>query len=159
MRSLVGASGLRALYPFDEGSGNSAADIVNDPLSIHIPEKYAPFQETFFHYPGDNMRIRSGWIEDFILNIFFFVPLGSLFMLIVSLRGIKLPVAGSAVAIIMACGLLSLSIEITQLYMPGRFASIMDVISNMLGAGLGIMIVLLAKKFSRTLMALNRNLQ
>ena len=147
MRSLVGASGLRALYPFDEGSGNRAADIVNDPLFIDIPEKYAPFQETFFHYPGDNMRIRSGWIKDFILNIFFFVPLGSLIMLIVFLRGIRLPVTGSAVTIIMACGLLSLSIEITQLYMPDRFASIMDVISNMLGAGFGIMIVLLAKKF------------
>jgi len=156
MRSLLRESGLRALYPFDEGSGNIAVDLVNDPVVIHIPAKYAPFQETFFQYPGDNMRILSGWIKDSLLNIFFFVPLGSLLIVIFFLKGIKTSDAVSGAVIIMASGLLSLSIEITQLYMPDRFASIMDVLCNMLGAGLGVMIVFMAKKFSGNFAILKR---
>jgi VanZ family protein len=59
-------------------------------------------------------------------NILLFVPLGFLYRMITGRRG----------ALLMGLGL-SLSIEILQLFIPARTTSVVDVLANTLGAGLG----------------------
>lgn len=129
MQVLIDTPGLKMLYPFNEGPGNIAHNIVDDSLSVHVPLKCISFKETFYHIP-------DYWIGDFILNIIFFIPLGSVLVLIYNHRGITNPTIG-IISVIFTCGLLSLCIEISQLYMPGRAPSIMDVMSNMAGAMFG----------------------
>ncbi len=59
-------------------------------------------------------------------NILLFLPLGFLYRMITGRRG----------ALLMGLGL-SLSIEILQLFIPARTTSVVDVLANTLGAGLG----------------------
>lgn len=69
-------------------------------------------------------------LADRIANVFLFVPLGA---------GLALLGLGAARALV-ASLLLSCSVELIQLYLPGRDASLYDVLSNSLGAGLGALL-------------------
>jgi len=62
-------------------------------------------------------------------NILLFLPLGFLYRVTIGRRG----------AMVMGLGL-SLSIEILQLFIPARTTSIVDVLANTLGAGLGALL-------------------
>lgn len=65
-------------------------------------------------------------IENLIQNIMLFLPIGYLYRLITRRRGALL--LGAA---------LSLGIETIQLFIPARTASVIDIIANAAGAGLG----------------------
>lgn len=69
----------------------------------------------------------SAGLVDVVLNIALFVPLG----LSLRLSGVSL---GRTV---LWCGLLSLSIEVVQSVVPGRFAGVSDILTNTTGALLG----------------------
>jgi len=71
----------------------------------------------------------TGWIE-FIANILMFLPLGMLLTLL-----FRHPWAGFALAVI-----LSISAEIVQLVIPGRTASLRDIVANGAGAAIGALI-------------------
>jgi glycopeptide antibiotics resistance protein len=65
-------------------------------------------------------------LDNLILNIILFLPVGFLYRLITGQRGALL--LGAAI---------SISIETVQLFIPARTTSAMDVVTNTLGAGLG----------------------
>ena len=96
-----------------------------------------PFQ---FHIP---QRISSIWeinLNDSITNIFLFIPLGFLFRL--SRRNHKdtLCLYASAFGI-----LVSVVIEITQVFSLGRYTSVIDVMTSGAGAWVGALIFTLIK--------------
>ena len=68
-------------------------------------------------------------LADAFLNVALFVPLG------IAL-GLALPRA-ARLAVLLALGL-SVSIELAQLLLPGRFATVADVAANGLGAAIGV---------------------
>ena len=68
----------------------------------------------------------SGWIE-FAANILMFVPLGFLLTLL-----FRHPWYGTALAIVLSAG-----VEIAQIVIPSRQASLRDILSNGIGAALG----------------------
>lgn len=77
---------------------------------------------------------------DFMANIVLFIPIGFLFKL--SRR------AGRDVLCLKALFwgfLLSISIEFTQLFIPGRYTQVIDVITNCLGSWLGAILLVLLK--------------
>jgi hypothetical protein len=76
-------------------------------------------------------------VADAFLNVLFFAPLGAGLIL----RGWR---AGPALG---AAGLLSLCIEIAQLWVPGRHSTTGDVLFNLLGAALGIAVIRSASSF------------
>jgi VanZ family protein len=69
---------------------------------------------------------------DVVANVLLFLPLGFLFR-------ISAPHAGHVRTVVAAC-LVSMTFEAAQLFLPGRFASPVDVMSNSLGAGLGSLV-------------------
>ena len=80
----------------------------------------------YFVVPGEfSIKFESS-IGNLYNNILLFLPLGFLCRMITGRRG----------ALLMGLGL-SLSIEILQLFIPARTTSIVDVLANTLGAGLG----------------------
>jgi len=68
----------------------------------------------------------SGWVE-FTANILLFVPLGFLLTLIVRPHGL-----GVVVALLVSAG-----VELVQLVIPSREASLRDVLANTCGAAVG----------------------
>jgi len=68
----------------------------------------------------------SGWIE-FAANILMFVPLGFLLALL-----FRHPWYGTVLAIVLSAG-----VEIAQIVIPSRQASLRDILSNGIGAALG----------------------
>lgn len=85
---------------------------------------------------GDSYRtlFGSGWIE-FSANIVLFVPLGVLLTL-----QFRRPAVG-----VIASILVSVGVELAQLVIPFRQATVRDVIANMIGAVIGAMVVWLIR--------------
>jgi VanZ family protein len=78
--------------------------------------------------------------SDFMANIVLFIPIGFLFRL--SRRPDKDVLCLNALFLGI---LLSISIEFTQLFIPGRYTQVIDVITNGLGAWLGAILFVLLK--------------
>lgn len=78
------------------------------------------------------------WVSDLVLNLLLYAPLGVLLRLTVSRlsgrHGWQIAYAASAVV------LLSWMIESTQSLIPGRYASIQDVLANALGGCVGVLL-------------------
>ena len=70
---------------------------------------------------------------DVVANVLLFLPLGFLFR-------VSAPRSVGHVLTVVAACLVSLTFESLQLFLPGRFASPVDVMSNTLGAGLGSLV-------------------
>jgi VanZ family protein len=69
---------------------------------------------------------------DMIANVLLFVPLGFLFRASAASEWDRRPVTALMLGL-----MVSAAIEAAQLYLPGRFASLVDVTTNAFGAGLG----------------------
>jgi glycopeptide antibiotics resistance protein len=77
---------------------------------------------------------------EFTANIAMFVPVGLLFLLLVGRRRWWLALGGGVV--------LTCAIEFTQLFLPGRFADVRDIVANSLGALLGVIVGLILRRVS-----------
>jgi glycopeptide antibiotics resistance protein len=102
---------------------------------------FIPFE---FRIPRELKITWSTNFTDFITNILLFIPIGFLFRL--NRRQSKDILCINALILGL---LLSLAIEFTQIFIPGRYPQFIDVITNGLGAWLGaISFVLLKSKLS-----------
>jgi hypothetical protein len=71
-------------------------------------------------------------VSDFFLNIVLYLPLGFF-----------LRIRSGSTWFAIACGLvLSLSVEAAQLFIPGRFTTVADLLANTTGAGLGALLAI-----------------
>ena len=124
------------LYTFDEKTGIKAIDHGTGKNDLTIPQRMTVFKMTFLESSLEKLRINSGFVGDFIINLFGFMPFGFIFSaLLFKLRG-KFP----TYFILIACGtgfLLSLFIEVVQTWLPTRDSSAIDLILNTTGALFG----------------------
>jgi glycopeptide antibiotics resistance protein len=101
-----------------------------------------------FHVNPDNYTFRSVWdavsigigpdrTPDIFENILLFLPFG--FTLTGHLGRKQLRPSAALLAVLLLSGSISYSIEVLQLFMPERFASLIDVVSNVAGGGLGFL--------------------
>jgi glycopeptide antibiotics resistance protein len=79
-------------------------------------------------------------LVEFTANIAMFVPVGLLFLLLVGRRRWWLALAGGVA--------LTCAIEFTQLFLPGRFSDVRDIVANSLGALIGVVIGLMLRRVS-----------
>ncbi len=131
--------GSIVMYPFEEHTGNTVLSIVGNSNPILIPEKKSSFISALFHLPYKNMRKTyqiSSFSDDFVKNIFFFIPYGFLLSLILKIKS-NIGFVSILLIVSFSGGLLSLSIEMLQLYLPTRYAGIADVVSNSIGSFVG----------------------
>ncbi len=93
---------------------------------------------------GAVRKLLDGWRDapepiDFGLNILAYIPLGfCAFMAVVNLG-----VLARAVVVIVAGATLSISVELTQYFIPGRFTEASDVYANTLGVLVGTALAVL----------------
>jgi glycopeptide antibiotics resistance protein len=73
------------------------------------------------------------YLDDVLLNILMYVPLGCLLGLLVRRRDRR-----TFAALVLTVAAMSLAFETAQLLLPSRFPSVDDLICNTLGGALGI---------------------
>ncbi|MGA8145119.1 MAG: VanZ family protein [Candidatus Acidiferrales bacterium] len=132
---LSGIENVKALYLFDERSGNIAHNAIQPGIDLNIPKHYSLLHQKFLepfwkeYKPG-----RSYW-WDVIENVVGFLPLGFFFCAYwSSVRPIKHP----ALATVVLGFAVSLTIEVLQSLIPIRASGTTDLFTNTLGTFLGV---------------------
>jgi VanZ family protein len=96
-----------------------------------------PFRILIQSWPGQPFTF---FIRDVVLNIVLYIPLG--FAASLALRKTGPPGFAIYGPVLLAAGL-SVAIELTQLFVPSRNTSMIDVLNNVLGSCLGVVVGLL----------------
>jgi hypothetical protein len=134
-----GENGPIALYLFDEHVGSQIRNHSGDRRHLLMPVTFQPLRRTILGAPEKDQWFSRGNLMDVAINALGFAPFG--FFLAAWLRFSNNNSAPVAYWIaITLCFCISIAIELTQAYLPMRDSSLLDVISNTLGAVAGILL-------------------
>jgi hypothetical protein len=127
--------GLVALYLFNEKSGNVIHNQVVFGPDLYIPDRYREVDQALLKRPWNEYQSASDYWESVLTNIAGFVPLGFFLYAYLSLG---FHVRRAASITILIGGLLSLTIETLQAFLPTRDSGMTDIITNTLGTAAGV---------------------
>lgn len=126
-------------YTFD----NSTGGVISDPSGGHPhlerPAHLKALKKTLLSLPGREFRWNRSVVGDMVINFFGFMPLGLVFGAFLQ-RSCGLGDRRSLPIALAMCLLLSLSIEIAQAWIPNRTSSLPDLMLNVVGGLLGILV-------------------
>lgn len=137
------------LYLFDkrqEGLVQNHSDTKNHLL---IPTTFKVLQKSILVSPLKEFRLNRSYFKDVVINIMGFVPLGFFFFSYLY-KAKNLSRHHIYLITIFLGGGISLTIELLQVYMPTRTYSLTDLICNVLGTVLGVIL------YQITLLFVNR---
>jgi VanZ family protein len=126
--------GAVARYTFADGAGDKVSNDVVTGSSLNIPAVFSMPHKEFLRSAAKEFKPNWKYAKDVLLNIAGFVPLG--FIVCAYLVGTRKGWTAILIPTI-ACGMLSLMIEVLQYFIPRRGSGITDIITNTLGAALG----------------------
>jgi Concanavalin A-like lectin/glucanases superfamily/VanZ like family len=128
---------VAALYRFREGAGAIVHDATQrDPIHLEIPRFVEEHHHGFLSRTSTLARMSVWTVADVTLNVLMFVPFGLLCHAVLRRRGRRL---ASAAAIGVAAAF-SLGAESAQYFIVPRASQLEDVVLNVLGAGLGVVL-------------------
>ena len=133
-----------SFYIFDEHSGTLAHDSVGD-HHLLIPSRFKVLKKTILVPPWEDFRFTRSYLMDVLTNILGFIPFRFFFSAYLWMRKPRSNFRLLLISIIIA-GCMSLSIELIQIYLPTRSSQLMDVVTNILGAALGVTLFLKNRK-------------
>lgn len=119
-----------ALYVLDEHMGTVVHNQIPSGIDLQIPEQFTLLHPMVLGRPS----LRDQ--QDILVNIVGFIPFGLFFRAYFSIRQIQRP----AMAVIVLGGMVSLTIESLQVFLPTRGSDMTDVITNVLGTVVGVML-------------------
>jgi VanZ family protein len=123
-----------ALYLFNEGSGSIVHNQMNSETDLRIPERFFVLRAPFLKPPWREFEPRWNYWKNVLINISGFVPLGFFFCAYFA-RVRRLDRA--VLATIVLGGVVSITIEVLQAFLPTRDSGMTDIITNTLGTGIG----------------------
>jgi VanZ family protein len=128
-----------AFTQLGNGSGAFLQTEGKAPFTFFIPSTYRPIMRTVLIPPWKEApRKRSFW-KDLIINILGFIPFGFFFH--AWLRESAKGRGFSTVLFVVLLGAgISLTIELSQVFLPTRCSSLTDVVSNTLGTYFGVLL-------------------
>lgn len=126
------------LYLFDEKKGEMAIDHANGNHELKIPTRMHILEKRILAPPWIDLKLNKSFIQDFVINLVGFIPLGFILSAtFIELGGtLKKRVILITVAL---CFAISLIIEVAQGWMPSRSSQILDLMLNTSGALIGTM--------------------
>ena len=132
--------GCIGLYLFNEKQGAVIKDYSNLNNHLTIPVLFRPVKKIILDSPWQDFRWKNFFVQDTIINLLGFIPLGFFFTAFLlkasewKKKIIYIGVAATGFAI-------SLTIELSQIYLLSRYSQLGDVICNSVGTVLGILIL------------------
>ncbi|MDM7987070.1 MAG: VanZ family protein [Smithella sp.] len=130
--------GLIALFPMNDPRGQSVKNMISEKGNLMIPDKLYTIKKTILGGPWLNFWHHEGFYYDIIINILGFIPLGMLILAFFISRN-KTGYFYYAVTIVIGVTA-SLTIELTQAFMPARSSSTTDLLCNALGTAVGVLL-------------------
>jgi len=103
--------------------------------NLYIPEYFKVLRKTILSMPDQYYAVSINFLKDVFINIIGFIPLGALIVTWFSL--VKKNQKCVIWLIIALCFLISLFIELLQIFLPLRASSLMDLFNNTFGGFLG----------------------
>jgi hypothetical protein len=125
-----------ALYLFDEHAGAVAHNRLGHGRRLFLPERLEPPEKVVLVPPWRDFRLNRSYISDVAKNLAGFVPLG-FFMMAFMMNAVSMSRWRAFAATVLAGLVLSVSIELVQVFMPNRNSQLSDVICNTAGAAIG----------------------
>jgi branched-subunit amino acid transport protein len=130
---------LAGLYLFNHTQGNTVMDRSRFGRTLTIPEYYSTLHKRRLFLLWENWSN----IQDIVVNILGFVPLG--FFCFIWLGGTGRGSVSIITASIFASVIVSAAIELTQAFLPTRSSSLRDLICNVVGGAVGVVLALKTK--------------
>lgn len=121
-------------YAFTEPTGNTVPDEVASAPALKIPATFSVPYKGFLRSPRREFKPDRDYVIDVLGNIAGFVPLG---FVVCGYFGRTRERWTAILVTTICCGILSLTIEVLQYFIPRRGSGITDVITNSLGAAVG----------------------
>jgi len=131
------SDGVVALYSFGERSGKIIHNRVTTSPDLYIPEIFRILHRKLLAPPWEEFSPDLNYLLDISINIGGFVPFG--FFLCAYLT-VNRECSRAAVITVVLGGLISLTIEIVQGFIPSRNSGVTDIITNTLGTSLGVVL-------------------
>jgi hypothetical protein len=131
--SFAGKDKPFVLYLFDEKEGTRAFDRAGGGHHLEIPARMQILKRKILAPPWHGVEFNRSLIQDIIVNLVGFIPLG----FILAATFVKAGSKHSILLTVALCFSVSLSIEIIQAWLPSRDSDLLDLILNTLGALLG----------------------
>jgi hypothetical protein len=126
-----------ALYRFDERTGSVVHNTATAGPDLEIPASFKVPHGRLLGIPWNGVEPTASYLSDVAVNIIGFMPLGFFFC---AYWGSIRWNPRIGLATIVLGGLISLTIEILQKYIPTRDSDMTDVITNTLGTAIGAML-------------------
>lgn len=144
-RQLTRVPGLTALYLFDEGRGQQVNDYSGNGHRVIIPGIFQPIHRDFLILPWKDLSYNRPDYPDIAINVLGFLPFGFCFFLY---RHARRPhrLVTNALLVVLAGMAISLTIEVTQAWLPNRTSSITDLMTDTAGALLGVALALAVRQ-------------
>jgi hypothetical protein len=137
-----------AVYLFEERAGRVVHNKEASEPNLYIPEHYTIFDQAFLELPWKEFRANWDYCKDIIENVAAFVPLGFFFCAYFSS---VLRIKRAVVVAVLLGGMVSLTIEVLQAFLPMRDSGVTDIITNTTGTAIGA--ILYGSKFTQTLLS------
>ncbi len=138
-KTLSKERGIEALYPMDEVDGLFIQNIASKKGNLIIPGHIYTLKKSILSLPWMHFWENPVFYIDIILNILGFIPLGFfLLALLISYYG-KTGRLYDMVTVLIGSSI-SFTIELIQVWMPARTSSLTDLLCNILGTILGVML-------------------
>jgi len=119
----------RALYTFEEEPGNVIRNRAASPApNLLAPQTFRRFRPEWLAFPHP---LKRSDIRDAIVDISGFIPLGFCLFLYLRLSG-EFSQSGALWCAVLIGGLTSLAIELSQVFLPTRHSSALDLINNII---------------------------
>jgi hypothetical protein len=124
-------------FRFDETQGAIAHDCVANGFDLQIPRLFHIIKKRVLTGPWDDFQWDRSYLLDILVNLAGFIPLGFLMALFLSeIAGIQSR-KKNLVLTVLVCFIISLCIELAQVYIPTRSSQLSDLVLNTLGGLLG----------------------
>jgi len=125
-----------ALYLFDEHSGDKVRNQAQPGTDLYVPKRYGVLDKLFLERPWSEYRPGWSYWKNIAINIAGFIPLG--FFVCAYLSSVQWVKRAALLTVLLGCAV-SLTIEMSQAYLPTRDSGMTDIFTNTLGTYVGVL--------------------
>ncbi len=136
-----------AVYLFDEKEGQLIHNRTADRNHLLIQPIFHPLERIVLGIPSKGKFFGRSNLQDVLVNVVGFLPFGFfLSVLLMQKKHFSTVFIGFVAVLVGLC--LSLAIELTQSFIPGRDSSQLDIVSNTVGTAGGVLAMLWVNRYA-----------